>query len=134
MSETPRTDAVEGYHGHDDGSCVPSSHARELERELAVATAGECRRFRCLAERTRLERENAALREALDFIAVYDFDGPYCPGWKGAARQMQEWACSALGIAKPWDHPNFSAVALRLTETLPPATDPLPARGGGQHG
>lgn len=35
MSDTPRTDAIEGYHGHDDGSCVPADFARQLERELA---------------------------------------------------------------------------------------------------
>jgi len=62
-------------------------------------------------------------RRALENIAVYDPDGPYCAGWKAAARQMQEWACAALDVAKGSDVPAFDAIAQRLADTLPAAGD-----------
>lgn len=43
---------------------------------------------------------------ALNMIARYNVDEPYCSGWKNAARTMQRIACQALGVVKPSDLPD----------------------------
>ena len=101
---------------------VPEAPAGDLQAECARLAATQCEKP--LADDH--GHTSCEYRRALENIAAYDPDGPYCAGWKAAARQMQEWACGALDVVKGPDLPAFDSIAQRLADTLPAAADPVP--------
>ena len=87
MSDTPRTDAYEGFaHNFSKNKVVPSFFSRELERENAALllkiqdlelqnnAMRSTSRGKEVSKNELLERENAALRAALDAQMQYQRD------------------------------------------------------------